>query len=69
MTTPEIVEKDLSYTIMQAVYEVHNQLGPGFLEAIYEQATACELSAHSLEFERQKRILVPYKGEIIGSMF
>jgi GxxExxY protein len=66
MANPEIVEKDLSYVIMQSVYEVHNQLGPGFLEAIYEEATARELSANSMTFERQKRILVPYKGEIIG---
>jgi GxxExxY protein len=66
MANPEIVEKELSYMIMQIVYEVHNQLGPGFLEAIYEEATSRELIAHSIEFERQKRILVSYKGEVIG---
>jgi hypothetical protein len=30
-----IVEKELSYLIMQAAFEVHNLLGPGFSEAIY----------------------------------
>jgi hypothetical protein len=34
----EIVEKDLSFRIMQAAFEVHNQPGPGFPEAIYQKA-------------------------------
>lgn len=62
----EIVEKELSYAIMQAIYEVHNQLGPGFGESIYEEATARELSARAMELERQKRIVIYYKGESIG---
>jgi GxxExxY protein len=65
----EIVEKELSYAIMQAVYEVHNQLGPGFAESIYEEATARELLARAMDLERQKRIVVQYKGEPIGEHF
>ena len=34
----EIVEKELSYKIVQAAYEVFNGLGPGFLEKIYQEA-------------------------------
>ena len=66
MSDFEIVEKELSYAIMQAVYEVHNQLGPGFVESIYEEATARELLVRAMELERQKRIVVCYKGEPIG---
>ena len=66
MANIEIVESELSYDIMQAVYEVHNQLGPGFLESIYEEATSRELLARSMEFERQKHILISYKNEPIG---
>jgi GxxExxY protein len=62
----EIVEKELSYAIMQAVYEVHNQLGPGFGESIYEEATSRELLTRAMELERQKRIVVFYKGQPIG---
>lgn len=62
----EIVEKELSYAIMQAVYEVHNQLGPGFVESVYEEATARELLARTMKLERQKRIVIHYKGEPIG---
>ena len=32
-----IVEKELSFQIVNAAYEVHNHLGPGYLEAIYQQ--------------------------------
>jgi len=39
-----ILEKELSYLIMQAAFEVHNALGPGFPESIYEEAMkwACD---------------------------
>jgi GxxExxY protein len=65
MAGVEIVEKELSYAIMQAAFEVHNQLGPGFMESIYEEAMVCELR-QVMEIERQKRIVVVYKGEQIG---
>ncbi len=41
----EIVEKELSYQLIQAAYEVHNQLGPGFLESIYEEAMLREFAS------------------------
>jgi GxxExxY protein len=47
-----IVEKELSYTIMQAAFEVHNALGPGFPEKIYEEAMFRELTARGVEVER-----------------
>lgn len=65
MAGVEVVEKELSYAIMRAAYEVHNQLGPGFVETIYEEAMARELGRVT-EIERQKRIVVVYKGEPIG---
>ena len=64
-----IVEKELSYTIIQAAFEVHNTLGPGFPEKIYEEAMFRELSALGIEIERQKRGVVKYKGEPLGEFF
>lgn len=61
-----IVEKELSYLIMQAAYEVHNGLGPGFPESIYEEAMNRELARKGVKLERQKKIQVQYKGEKIG---
>jgi GxxExxY protein len=64
-----IIEKELSYLIMQAAYEVHNTLGPGFPEKIYEEAMSRELTARGVEVEQQKRILVYYKGEPLDEFF
>ena len=46
--------------------EVHKTLGPGFLEAVYEEALAYELKKLGLSFERQKVLAVYYKGVILG---
>lgn len=61
-----IVEKELSYLVMQAAFEVHNALGPGFPEAIYEEAMNRELARRGVDLERQKRVKVFYKDEPIG---
>jgi len=66
MSEVYIVEKELSYLIMQAAFEVHNALGPGFPESIYEEAMNYELTRQGLILERQKRIKVFYKDEPIG---
>lgn len=66
MSELHIIEKELSYLIMQAAYEVHNELGPGFPESIYEEAMNRELARKGVKLERQKQIKVYYKGEYIG---
>ena len=63
----EIVFKDLSYLVMQAVFEVHNTLGPGFVESAYEEALAHELALRLIPFERQKEVTVCYKGKIVAT--
>ncbi len=62
----KIIHKELSYAIMNAAFEVHNQLGPGFLESIYEKALMIELRAKGYNVEQQKQVLVQYKGQVIG---
>jgi len=61
-----IVEKELSYLIMQAAYEVHNELGPGFPESIYEEAMNRALGRLGVKLERQKEVVVCFKGEPLG---
>lgn len=62
-----IIEKELSYLIMKVAFEVHNELGPGYPEAIYEEAMNRELARQSVLLERQKDVEVFFKGERIGS--
>jgi len=57
---------ELAHAVIGAAIEVHRQLGPGFLESIYEEALCVELEARHIPFERQKEISVLYKGRKIG---
>ena len=66
MSEIAIIEKELSYLIMQAAFEVYNELGPGFPESIYEEAMNRELTRRGVGLERQKEIGVYFKGEKIG---
>jgi GxxExxY protein len=50
--TVEIVEKELSYQIVQSAYEVFNTLGPGFVENVYEEAMTLVLRKNGHEVER-----------------
>jgi len=62
----DILHKELSYAVVGAAQEVHRLLGPGFLEAIYEEALAHELTFRSISYERQKLLTVNYKGLLLG---
>jgi GxxExxY protein len=46
-----IVYKEHTYAIVGAAMEVHNVLGPGFLEAVYQSALAHELNLREIPFE------------------
>lgn len=61
----ELVQKEKVYAIVGAAIEVHRNLGPGFLEAIYQEAMEIELSTREIPFDAQKQIEVRYKGQIL----
>jgi GxxExxY protein len=56
----------LTGRIIAAAKEVHNTIGPGFEEKVYQRSLALELPAQGLEFSREVWIDVHYKGEIVG---
>jgi GxxExxY protein len=64
-----IICKDLSFQVLAAVFEVHNTLGPGFLEAVYEKALLEELQLRGFFVESQKEIRITYKGADVGAYY
>ena len=65
----EIIEKDLSYQIVQAAYVVFNELGPGFDENIYENAMVIVLEKRAHVVEQQKRVKIYFQGERLQGSF
>ncbi len=56
---------DLAHRVVMAALEVHRELGPGFLESIYNQALRLELEARRIRFECEKPVTVMYRGVAI----
>lgn len=56
----------LTERIIGCAIEVHRELGPGLLESIYENALAVEFRTGGIHFERQRPVMVLYKGEPVG---
>ena len=52
----------LTHGIIGAAIDVHRELGPGLLEAVYEECLCYELTQKPIAFERQKPIPVVYKS-------
>jgi GxxExxY protein len=60
---------ELIKTVIGAAYTVHNTLGAGFLEKIYERALCMELKKQGLNVEVQYPVPVYYAGEKIGDYY
>ena len=59
-------KKEITEKIIRAAFAVHNKLGSGFVEKVYENALVKELSTAGLEVEQQKQMKVVYGGEPVG---
>jgi GxxExxY protein len=65
----ELIHKEESYTIIGKCMEVHNELGFGFLEAVYKDALEIEFKNAGIPYEREKEFEVEYKGTILRNKF
>ena len=52
--------------VIGAAIEVHRHLGPGYLEGVYEDALAVELTLRGVPFARQVVFGLDYKGHVVG---
>jgi GxxExxY protein len=58
--------KDLTGAIIGAAIEVHLEVGPGFLESVYENALAVELRHRGIPFDQQLEVPIFYRGVEVG---
>ena len=67
---PEVLypHRDLTEKIIGAAFDVHNELGAGFVEKVYENALAIELRKQGLVVEQQKPVRVEYQGNRLASL-
>jgi GxxExxY protein len=62
----ELRDSEITDTIIAAAIAVHRELGPGFLESIYEQALAVEFALRGVAFIRQHPVPLFYRDHQIG---
>lgn len=64
-----MIYKTESYDIVGTLFEVHNNLGGGFLEEVYKDALEYEFNKQKINFEREKEYLVNYKDIVLPHHF
>jgi GxxExxY protein len=59
-------DSEITESVIAAAIAVHRELGPGFLESVYEQAPAVEFAIRGIAFVRQQAIPLFYRDHQIG---
>lgn len=65
----DLIYKEESFQIIKHCFEVHNNLGAGFLEIVYKDALEYEFKNANIFYEREKKYEINYKGYIIPHKF
>lgn len=59
------IHQELTSKIIRACYTVHNELGCGFYEKVYQEALAIVLEEQGISFEREKHLPIVFHGQIL----
>lgn len=65
----DLIYPELSYRIIGILFEVYNQLGPGYHEKYYQKAIASGFEKSELSFKREVYCPVFFKNDNIGCYF
>jgi len=63
----KIIDDELTYKIIGCAMKVHNTLGNGFQEVIYQRCLAIELEKAGLEFLREQEMPIYYENIRVGT--
>ncbi len=65
----DLLYKQECYKIIGLCMKIHNILGRGFREVVYQDALEIELLRNEIPFEREKTFIVQYEGETLRRKF
>lgn len=65
----KLLYEDLTYKIIGAGREVYSELGPGYLESVYEDALCYELDLLNTDYQKQVELDIHYKNVIFERRF
>ena len=69
ITMNDIILKDESYKVIGACMAVHNELGNGFLEAVYQEALEEEFRLRNIPYVREKQLEIIYKNKALEKKY
>ncbi len=69
MNSSDLLYKDEVFEITGAAIHVHNTLGSGYLEAVYQEALAIELAARNIPFVEQPQLEIYYRGQVLKKYY
>ena len=65
----DILYKDESYKIIGSCMKVHSELGPGFLESVYQEALEKQFLKDNIPYQREKKLSVQFDGDVLKKGF
>jgi GxxExxY protein len=65
----EFLYREETFAILGAAIEVHREFGPGFLEAVYQEAMEIELTNRNIPFESRKTLMIAYKSNYLRKTY
>ena len=60
-----MTENEITYKIRHAIFDVYNELGPGLLESVYQEAMTYQMRIDGLKVDEQVSVPVIYKGQLL----
>jgi GxxExxY protein len=65
----ELIDKEESYKIMGASFEVYQEMGSGFLEPVYQECLGKEFKLQEIPFVALKPLELKYKGQVLNQKY
>ncbi|MEN8120230.1 MAG: GxxExxY protein [Bacteroidota bacterium] len=61
--------KEETYKIIGCAMEVHSELGPGFLEAVYQEALSIVFNEKEIPYEQEKKLKILFRGKTLKKKY